>query len=87
MNLHIRIRRPSAKNLRDLVTFLLGAIGLVYEALTGGVEKPTLIIAFVGLMGLPLFIRGDEAHQTPPPPTIEPPPPARAPDPPEAPRL
>jgi hypothetical protein len=73
-----RFRIPRAKITRDTILFVVGLGGIVYETVSGGAEKPTLIIAFVGMVGLPLFIRNDEQRQPPPPP---PPEPASPPDP------
>lgn len=56
----IRFKAIKAKISRDTILFLGGLSGLVYETISGGQEKPTLIIAFVGMLGLPLFIRNDE---------------------------
>lgn len=62
-----RLRLPSSGKLRDGVLFIAGLAGLGYETFSTGPEKPTLIIAFVGMLGLPLFIRTDEARIEPPP--------------------
>ena len=69
-----RFRLPRLREVRitrDTILFIFGLGGIVYETLSGGAEKPTLIIAFVGMLGLPLFIRSDEQrnHEAPPPPS------------------
>lgn len=66
----MRLRAPAGKTLRDIGSFVVGATGLIYEAISQGAERPTLIIAFAGLMGLPLFVRTDE--KPPPPPVQQP---------------
>lgn len=71
----MRLRLPTNKATRDIGTFTVGAVGLLFEALNSGVEKPTLIIAFAGLMGLPLFVRADE--KPPIAPVVPPPIPAQ----------
>ena len=48
---------------RDTILFIVGLGGIVYETFSGGPEKPTLIVAFVGMLGLPLFIRTDEQRR------------------------
>lgn len=62
-----RAPRFRLKFSRDTLLFVLGLAGLVYETISGGAEKPTLIIAFVGMMGLPLFIRGNDDDDEDPP--------------------
>lgn len=53
----------AARVSRDTILFVGGLAGLTYETVIASTEKPTLIIAFVGMLGLPLFIRGDEARR------------------------
>lgn len=48
---------------RDTILFVVGLIGLTYVTIQNGPERPTLIIAFVGMMGLPLFIGADEKRR------------------------
>lgn len=52
--------RFSLRVSRDTILFVFGLLGLAYETIIDNAEKPTLIIAFVGMLGLPLFIRNDE---------------------------
>jgi hypothetical protein len=54
------VKLPAARISRDTILFIGGLSGLAYETFTSGAEKPTLIIGFLGMLGLPLFIRGDE---------------------------
>ena len=70
-----RLRLPDGFVTRDRLLFVVGLAGIVYETVSGGAEKPTLIIAFVGMLGLPLFIKTDEQHQDgdPPPDDDRPP--------------
>lgn len=57
---------PVAKITRDLVLFIAGLLLTVNEAvLRDGSERPTLLILFAGMMGLPVVIRADEARQKP----------------------
>lgn len=51
------------RSVRDVLTFGLGAAGIAYEVLGEGPERPTLLIVFAGLLGLPLVFREqDKAH-------------------------
>lgn len=45
------------RSVRDLMTFLMGGGGIAYEVLGDGPERPTLLIVFAGLLGLPLVFR------------------------------
>ena len=47
---------------RDIILFVAGILGLVYETVVTGGERPTLIIAFLGMCGAPIFLRTDEAQ-------------------------
>lgn len=57
------MKLPAAQITRDTILFVGGLAGLTYETLTAHAEKPTLIIAFIGMLGLPIFIRSDEARK------------------------
>lgn len=61
-------RFPRFQISRDAILFVVGLAGITYETIKGGTEEPTLIIAFVGMMGLPLFIKTDEMRNRPPDP-------------------
>ena len=45
---------------RDGILFTLGVAGIIYETLMNGVERPTLLILFAGMVGLTQFLRTDE---------------------------
>lgn len=47
-------RNPNT--VRTLVMFVSGLAGLFYEAVLDNGDKPTLIIAFLALMGFPVFL-------------------------------
>jgi len=57
---------------RDGVLFTAGLLGVMNEALLrDGTERPTLLVLFAAMMGLPVFLRQDEKHKdddTKPPP-------------------
>lgn len=48
---------------RDTVLFIAGLAGIAHEALTRGAERPTLLILFGAMVGLPAFLRTDEKHK------------------------
>ena len=48
---------------RDGILFTVGLLGIVYETLYSGLERPTLLILFAGMIGLPAFIQKDEKAQ------------------------
>lgn len=50
-----------SRNLRDAILFVVGIAGIIYETVATGGERPTLIIAFLGMCGAPIFLRTDEA--------------------------
>lgn len=50
-----------------------GLSGLGYETVVEHADRPTLIVAFLGLCGLPVFLKADERLVAPPPPPAKPP--------------
>jgi hypothetical protein len=48
---------------RDTVLFVAGLAGLVHETIVSQAERPTLLLLFAAMVGLPAFLRGDESHQ------------------------
>lgn len=63
-----RIKVPTFVQFRTAVLFLGGLAGVAYETLVNQSDRPTLLIMFGAMMGLPLFLKSDEKH---PPPVIE----------------
>lgn len=51
--------------IRDVVLFFAGLGGVAHETLlTGaGIERPTLLLLFAAMMGLPMFLRADESRK------------------------
>lgn len=45
---------------RDLVLFVFGLAGIVYETVVDQSDRPTLLILFGAMVGLPAFLRVDE---------------------------
>lgn len=46
--------------IRDVLLFTGGLAGVAHETLISAVERPTLLILFAAMMGLPAFLRNDE---------------------------
>jgi hypothetical protein len=45
---------------RDIFLFFGGVLGVVHETVLSATERPTLLILFAAMMGLPAFLRQDE---------------------------
>lgn len=75
-------RRRGLKLSRDGVLFGVGILGIIYETLVVGGDRPTLLVLFGAMVGLPAFLRTDERMKNAPPP--EPAAPAPDAEPPEA---
>jgi hypothetical protein len=70
-----RFTRPTFVQIRTGVLFAAGIAGVAYETLVNQTDRPTLLILFGAMMGLPLFLRADEAVRdrlTTPPPAPDP---------------
>lgn len=48
---------------RDISLFVGGLAGVAHETLLSHAERPTLLILFAAMMGLPAFLRPQEAPQ------------------------
>ncbi len=59
------MRRPkaTAKLGRDTILFIAGLAGIANETLLQHAERPTLLILFGGMVGLPAFLRADHAGE------------------------
>lgn len=66
------MRRPTFIQFRTAALFAGGMLGVAYVTLIDSTDRPTLLILFGAMMGLPLFLRQDEKNAVAPPP---PPPP------------
>lgn len=49
--------------IRDVVLFVGGLAGVANEALRFGGERPTLLLLYAAMMGLPAFLRADESKK------------------------
>lgn len=54
---------PRWKNVRDVVLFLAGLAGVFHETVIAATERPTLLLMFAAMMGLPAFLRTDERER------------------------
>jgi hypothetical protein len=54
------VKPPTFIQVRTAVLFGAGLAGVVYETLVSQSDRPTLLILFSGMMGLPLFLKADE---------------------------
>ena len=45
---------------RDVILFIGGLAGVAHETLITHVERPTLLLLFAAMMGLPAFLGRDE---------------------------
>ena len=69
-------RRRKLRISRDTILFLVGLAGICYETLAQGGDRPTLLILFGAMVGLPAFLSSDKRDPEPKPdakPAVEPP--------------
>ena len=48
---------------RDMLLFMGGLAGIAHETLVTDVERPTLLLLFAAMAGLPAFLRSDERRK------------------------
>lgn len=53
-------RRITGVQLRSGSLFVFGLAGVTYETLVSASDRPTLLILFSAMLGLPLFLKADE---------------------------
>lgn len=56
----------SPRGWRDTVLFFSGLTGVFYETVYSKADRPTLLLLFAAMMGLPAFLRTDEQRKPPP---------------------
>ena len=54
------LRSRSIRLSRDGILFFVGLAGIIYETLAQGGDRPTLLVLFGAMVGLPAFLRTDE---------------------------
>ena len=52
--------RPSVKITRNTVLFVVGLLGVGHETVINNTDRPTLLLLFAAMIGLPAFIGKDE---------------------------
>lgn len=59
------MKRPTNKVVRDTVLFTVGLAGVAHETLVAHAERPTLLLLFAAMIGLPAFIsKDDKEHKS-----------------------
>lgn len=53
-------RRFAIRLTRDGVLFAAGLLGILHETILATAERPTLLLLFGAMVGLPAFLRMDE---------------------------
>lgn len=48
---------------RDGVLFVIGLLGIAHETLVSKADRPTLLLLFAAMVGLPAFLHKDEKRQ------------------------
>ena len=59
----MRSKLPSWPWWRDIILFFGGLAGIVNETMRQGTERPTLLLLFAAMAGLPAFLRSDERRK------------------------
>ncbi len=49
---------------RDTILFIAGLAGIIFVTVTEGGDRPTLLVLFSAMIGLPAFLRSDAALNT-----------------------
>lgn len=49
--------------IRDVTLFIGGLLGVLHETVFTSAERPSLLILYAGMMGLPAFLRADEIRR------------------------
>lgn len=50
-------RPPRVNITRDAILFITGLVGVLHETIAYNGERPSLLVLFAGMMGLPLYLR------------------------------
>lgn len=58
--MRVSLRAPTAKVGRNTVLFTVGLLGVAHETLVNNTDRPTLLLLFAAMIGLPAFINQDE---------------------------
>lgn len=53
------MKKPVVSVARDTVLFVIGLLGVAHETLVNDADRPTLLLLFAAMIGLPAFIGKD----------------------------
>lgn len=48
---------PDSRAWRDLALFIVGLLGVLHEVFFTALDRPSLVVLFAAMMGLPLYLR------------------------------
>lgn len=48
------------------VLYVFGLLGIIHETLVADIERPTLLLAFLAMIGLPTFLPSKDGPKVPP---------------------
>lgn len=48
------------KDIREVILFFAGLAGVAHETIQYGTERPSFLVLFAGMMGLPLYLAKDK---------------------------
>lgn len=56
----MRLVPPSGRITRNTVLFVVGLLGVAHETIVSDVDRPTLLLLFAAMIGLPAFLSADD---------------------------
>lgn len=59
------LKLPSPRFTQKGVLFVVGLLGVGHETLVSDADRPTLLLLFAAMIGLPAFLRQDEKEPPP----------------------
>lgn len=57
--------RPTIRVTRNTTLFIVGLLGVAHETLLNDADRPTLLLLFAAMIGLPAFISQDAKGDPP----------------------
>ena len=48
---------------RDIALFAVGLLGVIHETLLTDLDRPSLLVLYAAMMGLPAFLQADEKRE------------------------
>ena len=55
-----KIDKKVAKDIRDIIIFLIGTVGIIHEEFFSDKDRPTLILLYGAMLGVTTWLRLDE---------------------------